>query len=325
MVEHHRRRPDLPDRIGDALPCDVGRRAVHRFEHRWILAFRVDIAGRRNADGAGARRTQVREDIAEQIRRDHDVERIGLQHEQRGENVDVELVPLHVGIALRHRLHALVPVRHGDGDAVRLRRGREMLLRRLLRQLERELQHAVDADAGQDRLLHDDLTVGAGKRPPADRRIFALGVLAHDPEIDVAGFSSGQRRRHARHQPHRPQVDVLVELAPEQNQRAPQRDVIRNFRRPADRTEEDRVMAADLLLPVLRHHPLVLFVIVPRGKIEMIHLQRETELGRGLFQNAHALRHGLLADTVAGDDRNAVLAVGGLRHRRGSRFELPEL
>ena len=33
-VEHHRARPDLADRVGDAAPGDVGRRAVHRLEHR---------------------------------------------------------------------------------------------------------------------------------------------------------------------------------------------------------------------------------------------------------------------------------------------------
>ena len=32
MLEHQRPRPDLPDRIGDALAGDVRRRAVHRLE-----------------------------------------------------------------------------------------------------------------------------------------------------------------------------------------------------------------------------------------------------------------------------------------------------
>ena len=33
MLEHHRPRPDLADRIGDVLPGDIRRRAVHRLEH----------------------------------------------------------------------------------------------------------------------------------------------------------------------------------------------------------------------------------------------------------------------------------------------------
>src|SRR6185312_5467811 len=35
MLEHQRPRPDLPDRIGDALAGDVRRGAVYRLERRW--------------------------------------------------------------------------------------------------------------------------------------------------------------------------------------------------------------------------------------------------------------------------------------------------
>ena len=40
MLQHHRARPDLADRIGDALPGNVGRRAVHRLEQRGEFALR---------------------------------------------------------------------------------------------------------------------------------------------------------------------------------------------------------------------------------------------------------------------------------------------
>ena len=146
MLQHHRARPDHADRVGDALPGDIGRRAVHRLEHRREIAFRIDVARRRDADGAGAGRTEIGEDIAEQIRADHDVEPVRMQHEVRGENVDVVLVPLHLRIILRHRLHALVPIGHRDRDAVGLGRRGQVLLRPRLRQLEREFQDAVDAD-----------------------------------------------------------------------------------------------------------------------------------------------------------------------------------
>jgi len=78
-----------------------------------------------------------------------------------------------------------------------------------------------------------------------------------------------------------------------------------------DSTAFHRIVAADLVLPVLRHHALVLGVIVVGGKIEMILAQFEAEfLGRG-FEHAHALRHDLLADAVAGNDGDVVDAVGG--------------
>ena len=56
-----------------------------------------------------------------------------------------------------------------------------------------KLHDAVDALAGEDRLLHGHLAVGAFEQAPADRGILALGVLAHDAVIDVAQFAPGQR------------------------------------------------------------------------------------------------------------------------------------
>jgi hypothetical protein len=134
-------------------------------------------------------------------------------------------------------------------------------------------------------LLGDEFAVGIREHAAADGGIFAFGVFAHHPEIDVAGLAVGQRRRHARHQPHRAQVDVLVELAPELDQRAPQRNVIGNFGGPADRAEIDRVVLADLRLPVLRHHLAVLFVIVVGREIEPTF----ADWGRGSRRLAKAL------------------------------------
>ena len=56
-------------------------------------------------------------------------------------------------------------------------------------QLEGEFQDAVDADAREDRLLHHELALGAGEHAAADGGVFALGVLAHDVEVDVAGLA----------------------------------------------------------------------------------------------------------------------------------------
>jgi hypothetical protein len=177
--------------------------------------------------------------------------------------------------------------------------------------LEREFEHAVDADAGEDGLLHHHLALGAREDAPADRGIFAFGVLAHHPEVDVARLAVGERRGHARHQPHRPQVDVLIELAAELNERAPQRNVVGDFRRPADRAEVDRVVRADALLPVLRHHALVLGVVIVGGEVEIVLAQLEAEFLRRRFEHPHPLGHDFLADAVAGNDGDAVDAIGG--------------
>jgi hypothetical protein len=46
----------------------------------------------RDADGAGAGRPEVGQDVAEQVAGHHHVEALRLQHEARGEDVDVLLV-----------------------------------------------------------------------------------------------------------------------------------------------------------------------------------------------------------------------------------------
>ena len=130
------------------------------------------------------------------------------------------------------------------------------------RELERELEDPVDALAREDRFLEHDLPLGALEHAPAHRRVFAFGVLAHDDEVDVAGTASCERRRNARHQPAGTQVHVLVEAAAELDQRAPQRDVIRNRGRPADGAVEDRVVRQQQVVPVLGHHPPVLRIVV---------------------------------------------------------------
>src|SRR5216683_1986890 len=74
-------------------------------------------------------------------------------HEMRGQYVDVELVGANVRIVLGHGAEALVPIGHGDRNAVRFRRRGHVLFRPLARDLEGVFQDAVGADAREDRLL----------------------------------------------------------------------------------------------------------------------------------------------------------------------------
>ena len=157
------------------------------------------------------------------------------------------------GYSCGDRGEALVPVRHRVDDAVRFGRRGDVLLAGP-RQLEGIAHDPVAAAAGEHRLLHRHLVFGALVEPAADRGIFALVVLAHDVEIDVAGRAVLQRRVDTGQQPHRPQVDVLLEAAADRDQQPPQRDVV-GHAGIADRAEKDRVVEAQLVEPVLRHHP----------------------------------------------------------------------
>src|SRR5437867_2556239 len=67
MVEHHRGRQHLCRRIRDPLPCDVGRRAVHRLEDGGVGA---DVGARRQAQASHQSGGFVGKNVAEQIGRD---------------------------------------------------------------------------------------------------------------------------------------------------------------------------------------------------------------------------------------------------------------
>ena len=119
----------------------------------------------------------------------------GLQHEMRRQDVDVVLVDVDVRdsscaiASKRSSQYGMVMEMPFDLVAeVRCFFGAR------LRELEGELQDAVDAVAREDRLLHHDLAVGALEHAAADGRVLALGVLAHDAEVDVARLAAGERR-----------------------------------------------------------------------------------------------------------------------------------
>ena len=82
--------------------------------------------------------------------------------------------------------------------------------------------------------------------------------------------------------------------------------MVGNLLGPADRTEEHRVVSADLVLPVVGQHLLVLLVVVPGGEIEVVEGQIDLEPGRGLFEHANALGDDFLADAVPGNDGDSL-------------------
>ena len=171
-------------------------------------------------------------------------------------------------------------------------------------ELEGVAHDAVAADAGKDRLLHRHFHRRSRKEPAADLGILALVVLAHDVEIDLAGLAVLERRVDAGKQPHRPQIDVLLEVAADRDQQAPQRDMI-GHAGISDGAEEDAVHALDLVEPVLRHHRAALGEALA-APIVVLPFEREAVAARRGLEHAHAFRHDFLADPVTGDDGDFV-------------------
>ena len=86
-----------PTWIGDALPGDVGSRAVHRLEQEGKC-----FSGLMLPDGAMPKvpvqaGPEIEQDIAKEVRTDEHIEARWVQHELGGERVHVELVHLHSG------------------------------------------------------------------------------------------------------------------------------------------------------------------------------------------------------------------------------------
>ena len=211
-----------------------------------------------------------------------------------------------------HGFHALVPIRHGDRDAVGLGGRGELAARTLPSELESVLENAVDPGARHHGFLHHRLAGRALEDLAADARILALGILAYHVEVDLAGLAVGQRALDAGHQLAGAQIDVLVELAPELQQRAPQRHVIGNLLGHADGAEEDGIEPGERGLPVIRQHLAVLEIVVAAGEVEVFEGEIDVEaFGRGL-QGANAFRRDFGADAVTGNDGDAVSLAGCL-------------
>ena len=126
-------------------------------------------------------------------------------------------------------------------------------------------------------LLHRHLVLGALVDAAADRGIFALVVLAHDDRSRcrrACGRPAASRRPGISRTGRR--LTYCWKLAADRDQQAPERDVV-GHAGIADRAEEDRVVAADLLEPVLRHHAAGARVVLA-APVELVPFELEAEL-----------------------------------------------
>ena len=108
---------------------------------------------------------------------------------------------------------------------------------------------------------------------------------------------------------HRPQVDVLPELAADGDEQAPQGDVIRVLRESPPRRGRWRRAREWPREPVLGHHPAGAGVdLAAPGKL--VELEGDAVLRACRFQDPDPFGHHLPANPVTGDHRDAVA-----RHR----------
>ena len=133
----------------------------------------------------GDRRADVGQDVAEQVRRHHDVQRLRMRDHPRRERVDVVLPVLDGRVVLPHDLGDLVPQHHRVRERVRLGRAREHLPRPLRGDLEAVAENAFDAVPREDADLLRHFVRRAAMNAAADAGVLALRVLAHADHVDV--------------------------------------------------------------------------------------------------------------------------------------------
>ena len=103
-IEHHRGAQNGRDRIGNAFAGNVGGRAMHRLEHRRIRSLGIGVRAGGQPQPAGDNAAQVRQQIAEQIRRHDHVEPLRTANKVHRHRVAVLLVGDHARVIATHLL-----------------------------------------------------------------------------------------------------------------------------------------------------------------------------------------------------------------------------
>ena len=166
---------------------------MHRLEDRRVGA---DVCAGRKTQTADQTRTQVRDDVAEQIGRDQHVELPRVQHKLHAGVVDDHLVVLDVGILRRHLARDLEEQSRGRFQDVRLVHDRDFLALRAAREFERVPHDALGALACD--LLRQRRGIAVGRDLLAFADIRAFGIFAHGEDVDVLVARFGRRKRNRR-------------------------------------------------------------------------------------------------------------------------------
>ena len=85
VFEHHAGGPQERRGVRDAFARNVGRTAVHGFEHRQTIA---DVARRQEAEAADESAREIGHDVAVEVRHDQDVEVFGVHDEHHADGID---------------------------------------------------------------------------------------------------------------------------------------------------------------------------------------------------------------------------------------------
>ena len=194
-------------------------------------------------------------------------------------------------------LHGPLPQVAGVGEHVRLVHQGQLPARPLGGAPERVPDHPADAERGVDALLGGDLVRRAFPHDPAGAGVGTFGALPHHHDVDRLGPDVRQRRGHARIEPDRPQVDVVVQFEP-QPQQQPALQHAAGHARVADRAEQDRIMPAQFVEHGVGQN---LAGGVPAPGPEVVTRLLDHDIGGRRAQHLKGLGHDFGAYPVAAD------------------------
>ena len=254
LFEQHRHGTDGRDGIDHVLARVFRGAAAHGLEHAGPTRVRVEVAAGRDSHAALNHGTQVRDDVAEHVRRDDHVVVLGILDHPHAASIDVVVVRFDVAVLFRHVLERTPPQVMAIGQDVRLGHQSQTLafgIVALAREVEGPTNAAFATFASVDRRLDGDFVGRVLLQEPARSGIEILRILTDDDEIDVLRPFAGQWRFDAGIELHRTQVDVLVQLESHLQQQASLQDSRRHVGM-ADGSQIDRVESTQFVNGALR-------------------------------------------------------------------------
>ena len=184
-VQHQRRRDDRGTRIGLAGADDIGRRTVHRLEHRGTCTSRVEVRRRGKADTATHCSCEVGKDVTEKVVGHQHVVALRRIHEVDTRCIDMVIRRLDVAILASHLVERALPKVARELQHVRLMDQCKVPARAAAGKFKRETHAALYSHACVDTALRRYF-VG---RPPAKESalasVGAFGVLTNHDAVDV--------------------------------------------------------------------------------------------------------------------------------------------
>src|SRR5215475_2208181 len=261
----------------------------------------MDVAGGSEAESASEFGGEVRDDVAEEIVGDDDVELAGIADEFHGKRVDVEMAGVDVGILGANGFEDALPEIAGEGHGVGFVGHAQAFQFVLAGVVESVAEDAFNTFARVNVLLGGDLVGSALLEKAAGADVDAFGVFAEDYEANVVADAIFERSEAFVEELGGTGVDEEIELETEAQENIGGM-LIRRDSRIAERAEEDSVeFVLKYLDRAFRERDFFAEVFIG-GPVEFDKFYRPVAFSSGGFDGGEAYGSDFFADAIARND-----------------------